>query len=122
VVLKPEDLIQPGQAPNFGSKDRKTTFVYLTRTLDAATWGAELAIGEATGRIYVVEPTGPIEKDPNLTNRKFRGNPIKSFRSHVPLRVIREIRNWKGHSPQALKAIKDDLEQLRRLGVESMDD
>lgn len=79
--LKPGDLIKPGHTPNFGDRARITTHVYLSRTLDAAMWGAELAIGESPGRIYIVEPTGVIEDDPDLTNRKFRGNPTKSFRS-----------------------------------------
>ena len=120
--LKPGDLIKPGQPPNFGNKVRATTYVYLTRTLDAATWGAELAVGEGRGRIYIVEPTGPIEDDPNLTNKKFRGNPTKSFRSREPLRVTGEIMDWQGHSPEALKAMKDGLERLERLGVEPIDD
>jgi len=120
--LKPGDLIKPGHTPNFGDKSRTTNYVYLTRTLDAATWGAELAGGEAPGRIYIVEPTGPIEEDPNLTNKKFRGNPTKSFRSREPLRVVGEITDWQGHSPEALKAMKDGLEQLKRLGLESIDE
>jgi hypothetical protein len=120
--LKPGDLIKPGHTPNFGKKVRTTTYVYLTRTLDAATWGAELAVGEGPGRIYIVEPTGPIEDDPNLTNKKFRGNPTKSYRSREPLRVTGEITDWQGHSPQALKAMKDGLERLERLGVEPIDD
>jgi hypothetical protein len=120
--LKPGDLIKPGHTPNFGNKVRTTTYVYLTRTLDAATWGAELAVGEGPGRIYIVEPTGPIEDDPNLTNKKFRGNPTKSFRSREPLRVTGEITDWQGHSPEALKAMKDGLERLERLGVEPIDD
>nr|WP_306441585.1 NAD(+)--rifampin ADP-ribosyltransferase [Halomicronema hongdechloris] len=120
--LKPGDLIKPGHTPNFGNQDRTTPNVYLTRTLDAATWGAELAIGEGPGRIYIVEPTGPIEDDPNLTNQKFRGNPTKSFRSREPLRVTGEITDWQGHSPEVLKAMKDGLERLERLGVEPIDD
>jgi hypothetical protein len=120
--LKPGDLIQPGQTPNFGSKVRTTTWVYLTRTLDAAVWGAELALGEGPGRLYIVEPTGPIEDDPNLTDQKFKGNPTKSFRSRAPLRVTGEITGWQGHSPAALKAMKDGLERLARLGVEPIDD
>ena len=120
--LKPGDLIMPGHTSNFGKKGRTANYVYLTRTLDAATWGAELAIGDAPGRIYIVEPTGPIEDDPNLTNQKFRGNPTKSFRSRAPLRVTGEITNWQGHSPEALKAMKDGLERLERLGVEPIDD
>jgi len=120
--LKPGDLIEPGHEPNFGNRDRTTTYVYLTRTLDAATWGAELAVGEGPGRIYIVEPTGPIEEDPDLTDKRFRGNPTKSFRSREPLRVTGEVRDWQGHSPEALKAMKDGLERLERRGVEPIDD
>ena len=112
--LKPGDLIRPGHTPNFGDRSRTTTHVYMTRTLDAATWGAELAVGEGPGRIYVVEPTGPIEEDPDLTNKKFRGNPTKSFRSREPLRVAGEIMDWKGHAPEVLAALKDGLERLRK--------
>lgn len=120
--LEPGDLIEPGHTPNFGKQDRTTTYVYLTRTLDAAAWGAELAAGEGPGRIYVVEPTGPIEDDPNLTDKRFRGNPTKSFRSREPLRVTGEITDWKGHSPEAVKAMKEGVERLERLGVEPIDD
>jgi hypothetical protein len=120
--LKPGDLIQPGHIANFGNKDRTTTYVYFTRTLDAATWGAELAAGAGSGRIYIVEPTGPIEDDPNLTNKKFRGNPTKSFRSREPLRIRDEIAGWQGHSPEAIKAMKDGIERGKRLGVEPIDD
>lgn len=120
--LKPGDLIKPGHTPNFGNKARTTTYVYLSRTLDAATWGAELAAGEGAGRIYIVEPTGPMEEDPNLTDKKFRGNPTKSFRSREPLRVLGEITDWQGHSPETLQAMKDGLERLKQLGVEPIDD
>jgi Rifampin ADP-ribosyl transferase len=120
--LRPGDQIKPGHAPNFGNRARATNYVYMTRTLDAAAWGAELAIGEGPGRIYIVEPTGLIEDDPNLTNSRFRGNPTKSFRSREPLRVIGEITHWEGHSPEQLKAMKDGLERLRQLGVEPIDD
>lgn len=120
--LKPGDLVAPGQRPNFGNRARTSNFVYLTRTLDAATWGAELAAGEGRGRIYIVEPTGPIEDDPNLTDKKFRGNPTKSFRSRKPLRVMGEVPDWRGHTPEAVKAMKEGLERLERLGVEPIDD
>lgn len=120
--LKPGDLIKPGHTPNFGNQDRTTAYVYLTRTLDAATWGAELAAGEGPGRIYIVEPTGPIEDDPNLTDKKYRGNPTKSYRSREPLRVTGEVTDWQGHSPEVLKAVRDGLERLKRLGVEPIDD
>lgn len=120
--LKPGDLIQPGQTPNFGNRDRTTTYVYLTRTLDAATWGAELADGEGHCKIYIVEPTGPVEDDPNLTDKKFRGNPTKSFRSRKPLRVIGEVTDWQGHSPEAIKSMKDSLKRLEQAGIEPIDD
>lgn len=121
-ALEPGDLIQPGHAPNFGRRDRLTTYVYLTRTLDAAIWGAELAAGDGPGRIYLVEPTGPIEDDPNLTDKKFRGNPTKSFRSRHPLRVTGKVENWQGHPPEALQAMKEGLAHLERLGIEPLDD
>lgn len=120
--LKSGDLIKPGHTPNFGKQERTTSYAYLTRTLDAATWGAELAAGEGPGRIYIVEPTGPMEDDPNLTDKKFRGNPTKSYRTLEPLRVTGEVMDWQGHSPEALKAMKNGLERLERLGVEPIDD
>lgn len=118
--LKPGDLILPGFNSNYGKRTR-ASYVYLTRTLDAAAWGAELAAGEGPGRIYVVEPTGPIEDDPNLTNMRYLGNPTKSFRSREPPRVVGEVAHWQGHSPEAIKRMKDGLEQLARVGVEAID-
>jgi rifampin ADP-ribosylating transferase len=119
--LKPGDLIQPGYNSNFGS--RKTArYVYLTATLDAAIWGAELAVGEGPGRIYVVQPTGPIEDDPNLTDKKFPGNPTKSYRTRDPLRVTDEVTDWKGHSREELRGMKDHIERLRQLGIEAIED
>ena len=119
--LRPGDLIEPGYTSNYG-KRKKAAYVYLTATLEAATWGAELALGEGPGRIYLVEPTGPIEDDPNLTDKKYPGNPTKSYRSRDPLRVTGEVTDWQGHSPEALKAMKDHLERLRRLGIEAIED
>ena len=119
--LKPGDLIEPGNYSNYG-KRKKAAYVYLTATLNAATWGAELAVGEGPGRIYMVEPTGPIEDDPNLTDKKYPGNPTKSYRSRDPLRVTGEVMDWQGHSPEELKAMKDHIERLRRLGVEAIED
>ncbi len=88
--LKRGDLIESGYTSNYGKK-KKAIYVYLTGTLDAAIWGAELALGEGPGRIYVVEPTGPIMDDPNLTDQKYPGNPTKSYRSREPLRVAGEV-------------------------------
>ena len=119
--LKPGDLIEPGFNSNYG-KMKKASYIYLTATLDAATWGAELALGDGPGRIYMVEPTGPIEDDPNLTDKKFPGNPTKSYRSRDPLRVTGEVTDWQGHSPEQLKAMKDHLAQLKQLGIEAIGD
>ncbi len=119
--LKPGDLIEPGYHSNYG-KRKKANFVYLTATLDAAVWGAELAKGDGGGRIYTVEPTGSFMDDPNLTDKRYPGNPTKSYRSREPLRVTGEIVDWQGHSPEALKAMKDHVERLNQLGVGAIDD
>jgi len=119
--LAPGDLVEPGYTSNFGSR-RKANHVYLTATVDAAVWGAELAIGDGPGRIYIVEPTGPIEDDPNLTDKKFPGNPTKSYRSRHPLLVTGELDGWEGHAPDVLQAMKDMVERARQSGIEAIDD
>ena len=118
--LKPGDLIAAGYNSNFGAR-RRGSWVYLTGTLDAAIWGAELAQGEGQERIYIVEPTGPIRNDPNLTDKKFPGNPTRSYRSREPLRVIGEVTEWSGHSPARLQEMKDHLERLKAQGIEAID-
>ena len=119
--MKIGDLIEPGFSSNYG-KRKKAAFVYLTATMDAATWGAELAVGKGPGRIYIVEPTGPFEDDPNLTDKKFPGNPTKSYRSKGPLKIIGEIKDWKGHPPEQLNAMKEHLERLKELGIEAIEE
>jgi rifampin ADP-ribosylating transferase len=119
--LKQGDFIEPGFHSNYGQRN-KARYIYLTATLDAAIWGAELAMGEGPGRIYIVEPTGPIEDDPNLTDKKFPGNPTKSYRSLHALKVIGEITEWQGHAPEQLKAMKDHLERLKQQGIEAIED
>jgi rifampin ADP-ribosylating transferase len=101
------DLIGPGFDSNF--VDRQLRHVYFTATIDAAAWGAELAKGEGKGRIYIVEPTGPFEDDPNLTDKKFSGNITASYRSRDPLRVTGELEQWTGHSPEQIAAMKEGL-------------
>ena len=119
--LKIGDLIEIGLNSNFGQK-KKAKYIYLTATLDAAIWGAELASGEGRERIYLVEPTGPIEDDPNLTDKKFPGNPTKSYRSVHPFKVVGEITVWQGHSQEQVKAMKDGLEKLKERGIEAIED
>ena len=94
----------------------------LTATLDAAIWGAELAFGDGLYRIYLVEPTGEIEDDPDLTDKKFPGNPTKSYRSTQPFKVVGEVTVWKGHSTEQVKAMKDALVKLKEQGINSLND
>lgn len=119
--LKWGDLIEPGYTSNYG-KRKNASYVYLTATLDAAIWGAELAFGEAPGRIYVVEPLGPIEDDPNLTDKKYPGNPTKSYRTQKPLKIYGEVTDWQGHSEEQLNAMKAHIEKLKQLGIEAIED
>jgi len=118
--LKPGDLIAPGFMTNYGT-GKKANHVYLSATLEAAIWGAELAQGSGRERIYIVEPTGPVVDDPNLTDKKFPGNPTKSYRSRDPLRVLGEVPEWQGHAPEALEAMKANIERLRQQGIEAED-
>jgi Rifampin ADP-ribosyl transferase len=118
--LTPGDLIAVGYNSNFGTGE-PLSWVYFAGTLDAAVWGAELAAGEGRERIYTVEPTGPIFDDPNLTDKKFPGNPTQSYRSREPLRVTGEVTEWDGHSPEQLREMKNHLEVLKAQGIEAID-
>jgi rifampin ADP-ribosylating transferase len=115
------ELLLPGRESNF-EQGRVMNYVYFTQTLDAATWGAELAVGEGPGHIYVVEPTGDFEDDPNVTNRRFPGNPTRSFRTRHPVRVVDELVEWTGHSPEQRQAMRDGLDTLRAQGDARIDD
>ena len=106
------DLIAAGYKSNYG-EGKILSWVYCTGTLDAAIWGAELAVENRLERIYVVEPTGPLVDDPNLTDKKFPGNPTLSYRSRDPLRVIAEVTKWQGHPPERLQQMKDGLARLK---------
>lgn len=118
--LKPGDLIVTGRQSNF-IEGKSLSWVYFAGTLDAAIWGTELSAGSGRERIYVVEPTGPIEDDPNLTDKKFPGNPTLSYRSRDPLRVVAEVTMWHGHPPERLQQMKDGLARLKAEGAEIID-
>lgn len=115
------DLLVPGRRSNFGG-GRTANHIYVTATLDAATWGAELAVGEGPGRIYIVEPLGDLEDDPNVTDKRFPGNPTRSFRTREPVKVVGELRDWVGHSADQLQAMRDGLSDLERRGEAVIDD
>jgi hypothetical protein len=116
--LQPGDLIKPGHVSNFGATTRTANHIYFARTLDAATWGAELAIGEGRGRIYVVEPTGPIEEDPNLTNKEVSWESDQVIPLARPAADHGRDHGLAGHAPGAIQAMKDGLERRQQLGVE----
>jgi hypothetical protein len=119
--LKPGDLIETGINSNYGQR-KEAKYIYCTATLDASVWGAELAEGNAPGRIYLVEPTGAIEDDPNLTDKKFPGNPTMSYRSKHPFKVVAEVVGWQGHAAEQVKAMKDHLQKLKQDGIEAIED
>lgn len=119
--LKIGDLIKVGYNSNFGQRNN-AKYIFLSATLDAAIWGAELAFGDKRERIYLVEPTGEIEDDPDLTDQKFPGNPSKSYRSTHPFRVVGEVTIWQGHQPEQIKAMKDGIQKLNEQGVNSLND
>lgn len=119
-ALSPGDLIEVGHRSNFNA-EQPLSWVYFAATLDAAVWGAELAVGNASRRIYVVEPMGAFENDPNLTDKKFPGNPTLSYRSRDPLRVIAEVTGWAGHTPERLQQMKDGLSRLSDIGTKIID-
>lgn len=119
--LKIGDFIEVGVNSNYGQR-KNAKYIYLTATLDAAIWGAELALGEARERIYLVEPTGALEDDPNVTDKKFPGNPSKSYRSKDPFKIVGEICSWQGHAPQQVQAMKDALAKLKEQGIEAIED
>lgn len=110
------DLLVPGRRSNYGG-GRTANHVYVTATLDAATWGAELAQGDGPGRIYIVEPMGSLEDDPNVTDTKFPGNPTRSYRTRDPVKVVGELVDWVGHTPDQLQAMRDGLADLERRGL-----
>lgn len=119
--LQVGDFVRPGFNSNYG-KQKQAKFIFLTATLDAAIWGAELALGDGRERIYLVEPTGPVENDPDLTDKRFPGNPTMSYRSTEPFRVVGEVMHWQGHAPEQVEAMKVALQKLKDQGIDSLND
>lgn len=114
------DLLVAGRLSNFAD-GMVSSWIYFSATLEDATWGAELALGEGRERIYVVEPTGSFFDDPNLTDKKFPGNPTKSYRSQAPLRVVGEVVGWQPHTPEQLRTMREGLTRLREQGARIID-
>jgi rifampin ADP-ribosylating transferase len=123
--LEVGDELVPGRASNF-HEGRVMNNIYFTALVDTAVWGAELATAQAgtgeRGHVYVVEPLGPFEDDPNVTNKRFPGNVTQSYRTRHPLRVVGEVDDWQGHDPEVLKGMLDTLAQLREQGLDVIED
>lgn len=111
------DMLVPGRESNYEA-GRIMNHVYVTQTLDAAVWGAEFAAGENRCRIYIVEPVGELEDDPNVTDKKLPGNPTRSYRTREPVRVVGELTDWVEHSPEQLQTMRDGLADLKRRGLD----
>ena len=124
-MLKPGDELVPGFGSNFQA-GRVSNNIYFTAQVDTAAWGAELATAlagsEQRGHIYIVEPLGSFEDDPNVTNKRFPGNPTKSYRTREPLRIVGEVEDWEGHRPEVLREMLDHLAQLREQGLDVIED
>lgn len=118
--LKIGDLLEPQYLSNY--QDKKSNYIYFTATLDAAKWGAELAASKSKERIYIVEPLGEFENDPNLTDKRFPGNPTRSYRSQAPLKIIAELGSWERHSDEQINQMITSLNKLREQGKAVIDD
>lgn len=119
------DHLVPGRVSNY-HPGRASNHVYFAALVEPAIWAAELAVALADGgeppRVYVVEPTGPFEDDPNVTDKKFPGNVTRSYRTRHPLRVVEEVQSWVGHPPEVLQAMIDNITRLREQGLDAIDD
>ena len=124
-ALEVGDELVPGRSSNYQA-GRVSNNVYFTALVDTAAWGAELAAALAgsaeRGRIFVVEPLGPFEDDPNVTDKRFPGNPTQSYRTRHPLRVVGEVGSWEGHAPEVLTGMLDHLARLREQGLDVIED
>ncbi len=114
--LKVGDLLEPLHLSNY--QDKKSNYIYFTATLDAAKWGAELARSKSKERIYIVEPLDDFENDPNLTDKRFPGNPTRSYSSKSPLKIIAELRSWErhSHSDEEINHMLTSLKELSEQG------
>lgn len=119
------DQLVPGHDSNY-QEGRTSNNVYFSAILETAVWGAELATALAgrseRGRIYVVEPSGPFEDDPNVTNKKVPGNITQSYRTRHPMQIVGEVQTWEGHTPEVLNAMLDGIARLREQGLDVIED
>jgi Rifampin ADP-ribosyl transferase len=110
--LQVGDLLTAGFHSNY-RPEVVMNHIYFTALSDGAGLAAELAAGEAAPRVYAVQPTGEFENDPNVTDKKYPGNPTRSYRSREPLRIVGEVSDWTRQTPEALQAWRDRLAAIR---------
>src|SRR5699024_10724817 len=120
-VLQPGDLLTPARPSNF-REEAPLRHGYLTTTMHAAAWGAQLATGEGEPRVYVVEPPGQLEDEPNVPDQRVPGNPTGSYRTLEPVRVVRELEDWPRHSEGSVRAMQASLAALRESGEDRIID
>ena len=106
--LREGDLLNAGFRSNY-RPEVVMNHIYFTALRDGAGLAAELAAGDAAPRVYAVEPMGAFEDDPNVTDKKFPGNPTRSYRSRDPVRIVREVTEWTRLTPEALQEWRDRL-------------
>jgi Rifampin ADP-ribosyl transferase len=111
-ALRVGDLLTAGFRSNY-RPEIVMNHIYFTALRDGAGLAAELAAGDGAPRVYVVEPTGTFEDDPNVTGKKFPGNPTRSYRSREPLRIVGEVTDWTRLTPAALQVWRDRLAAIR---------
>lgn len=123
--LAPGDRLVPGYGSNY-QDGRVANNVYFTTWMPTAAWGAELASALAgspdRGHVYLVDPTGPFEDDPNVTDKRFPGNPTQSYRSRHALVVVAEVHDWEGHTPEQIQGMLEGLQRLRDQGLDVIED
>ncbi|MDR7255223.1 rifampin ADP-ribosylating transferase [Nocardioides sp. BE266] len=123
--LQPGDELVAGFGSNF-QEGRTMNHIYFTTLESTAAWGAQLSAAlagpDSRGHVYAVEPLGPFEDDPNVTDKRFPGNPTESYRTRHPLRILHEVEEWQAHPPEALRAMLDGLADMRAKGLDVIED
>ncbi len=125
VALAHGTELVPGHGSTF-HQGRVSNNIYFTGLVQTAAWGAELASALARtgerGHVYVVEPMGPFEDDPNVTDKRFPGNPTESYRTRSSLRIVAELDDWEGHAPEEITGMLESLARLREQGLDVIED
>ncbi len=118
--LRPGDLLTPGWQSNYGSR-RIANHIYMTALPEGAPLAAVIAHGDGAPRVYRVQPLGTIEDDPNVTDKRFPGNPTRSYRTTEPVRITEEVVDWQPPPAEVVERIRKGMAEIAELGIEAMD-